>query len=309
MNELNEIGGETTTKSKRPTPITEDLSQAIEDLRADKLKGIETGFTRTDQETRGLSGLVILGGEPGIGKSSWALAVALKVSKRGEPVIYYSLEMPRLLLQKRALLACSPDVGNWETLLKSPAKMDEAQEELEKAGRDLHIWDTTTGTGDINSHIWGTVEQYEKASPLVIVDHGRLVNVTTDQGEPVRFGDSLTRQEDLLSELLNITQRTNATILLVSELNKEQIKQGSMNMSGVKGSVSAIYNASLILGLYDPKTLQEDGKRQAIEAGKGKEKDPYKPVRLEILKNRNGVAGQYIPYNFYGEGYRFEEDK
>jgi replicative DNA helicase len=280
--------------------LTENLGGAVDALLSDKLRGIATGFPRTDRVTGGLRNLVILAGAPGIGKSTWALALALNVSARKDdtPVLYYSLEMSRLEMVRRALLASAGDIGTWKVLRQSAESLQQIQETLTETARKLYLWDNSITPAKIRSHV-ETMKKRHATAPLVVVDHARLVSMGAD------YRDQLTRQDELLSELMEITRETGATVLLVSELRKEDLDEPSMR--GVKGSVSAIYNAQIILGLQAENPKEEVPEEE--NAGTTEGVEGPKSVRLYVLKNRDGRSGLYIPYSFDGAASRFTEKK
>lgn len=286
-------------------PLAEDLDGAIDNLLSDTLKGIETGFPRTDKLTRGLRDLVILAGAPGVGKSTWALQAALNVSARGEPVLYYSLEMPRLEMQRRALLACAGEVGTWDVLRKDDHSRRRAAEAVKQSARALYLVDQSTrvGLNEIRAHVETMKERHDRA-PLVVVDHARLVNM----GETYRSVDELGRQEDLLAELMALSQRTGATVLLVHELNKAGMD--GLTLQGIKGTVSAVYDAATVMGLIDPDGDAKENLNNLTEYT-GEDAAPTGPKRLRLVvrKNRYGPANLWIPYTFDGAASRFTEDR
>ena len=56
---------------------------------------IKTGFPQLDELLGGglAPGLVVLGGQPGVGKSTFCLQLAENVAESGIPVLYFSFEM------------------------------------------------------------------------------------------------------------------------------------------------------------------------------------------------------------------------
>jgi replicative DNA helicase len=88
--------------------IGQVLDETLTELRArarGERRGLQTGFADLDRMTGGLRAgqLVILAARPSVGKSAFALEVALKVAQRGQPVLVVSLEMGRHELGERVL--------------------------------------------------------------------------------------------------------------------------------------------------------------------------------------------------------------
>lgn len=78
----------------------------IQNMKSGKLTGLKTGFTDFDEMTSGLQGgqLVVIAARPGIGKTSFALNLAMNASKISDkPIIIFSLEMQKEELCMRML--------------------------------------------------------------------------------------------------------------------------------------------------------------------------------------------------------------
>jgi replicative DNA helicase len=99
----------TATDSMRaPSAIVPGLLEELESLMAGGKKlGLQTGIRDFDQVTGGLRGgqLTIIAGRPAMGKSALMLNMADNMSRRGVPVVYFSLEMPANELAARVVLS------------------------------------------------------------------------------------------------------------------------------------------------------------------------------------------------------------
>lgn len=73
------------------------LDEAYERMADPKdIWGIPTGYVDFDRITGGLQPgeVVYLSGEPGVGKSMWAMQAAFQMAEKGHPGVIYSMEMP-----------------------------------------------------------------------------------------------------------------------------------------------------------------------------------------------------------------------
>lgn len=93
-----------------PVPFSADVGvvvDTIEERVANKhqLLGRSTGFKDLDEQTCGLvdGDLTVLAGDPGGGKTALANQIGLLTARRGECVVTFSLEMPRVQLHLRML--------------------------------------------------------------------------------------------------------------------------------------------------------------------------------------------------------------
>ncbi|MDQ6909260.1 MAG: replicative DNA helicase [Actinomycetota bacterium] len=92
-------------------PIRDLLERHLDHIealyeRGEDIIGVPTGFIDLDQQLAGLqpSNLVIIGGRPGMGKTSFGLGIAAHAAMEGgAPVLVFSLEMSHLELTQRLL--------------------------------------------------------------------------------------------------------------------------------------------------------------------------------------------------------------
>ena len=93
-------------------PLNDILKENLKALekageRGGFLTGIPTGFDKLDEYTSGFRGgeLIFVAGRPGMGKTSFALSMALNMAKKGYTTGVLSLEMPKEQLGLRLLCA------------------------------------------------------------------------------------------------------------------------------------------------------------------------------------------------------------
>jgi replicative DNA helicase len=88
------------------------LSKSLDRLeelagRTESVTGVPTGFDDLDELLAGLqpSNLVVVGARPSMGKTAFGLGVAAHAALKGEPVLFFSLEMSHLEIAQRVLSA------------------------------------------------------------------------------------------------------------------------------------------------------------------------------------------------------------
>lgn len=100
--------GQPTDSMRSAGAIVPQLLEELEQLMSGQQKlGLQTGFRDLDQVTGGLRGgqLTIIAGRPAMGKSALMLNMADNMTRRGVPVLYFSLEMPANELAARVVLS------------------------------------------------------------------------------------------------------------------------------------------------------------------------------------------------------------
>lgn len=190
--------------------------------------GVSTGFPTLDYSTSGLcrKKLYVLGARSGQGKSVLAINVSMHVASLGQPVLYFSLEMLRDELSKRAL--CSEAKVSADGL-KQGKLLPEAWSRLTDTAARIRnypvLWDDSTGLtiprmrakiGQFKAEL----ERKGKRPFLVVVDHALLMRSTNPRA-------------DLRQRMVEVTEGLKATakdydvcMLALAQLNRASEARG-----------------------------------------------------------------------------------
>ena len=271
-----------------------------------ELLGIETGITELDKATMGLSGVILLGGTAGVGKTSLALQIAYEACMRGTPIIYYSLEMPKRAIYTKILNRLSR-VGYSDILLKGKPYLDpeaeekdlmggevdhknlftkdekdalkQAQERLVKVGDSLYIRSRERNEAKITfktleAEIDLVKAKHNAEKVLVVIDHLQVFKLEE------RVDDQIQKESKLIDGFKGVSENTDTPILLISQKNKEAIKKdgskSGSSLSDIKGSVDLIYLADIVIFLEGE---NESDDEKMFSNG-------YKKIKVKIVKNR-----------------------
>lgn len=318
---------------EKPKPASEFLDPYYKTLGDGTLDllGIKTGLAELDKKTLGLDGLIVLGGIAGQGKTSLALQLAFDVCELGTPTIFYSLEMPRraiftkilnrlaqvkysdILLKGRQYLdetrqdknLLGEDIDFYKLLTKDQAdKLKQAKEKLTKASDKFYLRSRESKEADIT---FESVEreinlikaEHKADKVLVVIDHLQVFNAGDN------YKDQIDREGKLITGFKGITERTGATIVLISQKNKAGFT--SRGLQTIKGSVDIVYLADVVMFLEsdEEKTNKDNGKElDSIIATFGGQ--VLKRIDLVIDKNRYN-APCTIQFDFNGEYSSFTE--
>lgn len=298
----------------KPQPASKYLEEYYQTLGDGEVEylGIKTEFERLNKATLGLDGLIVLGGIAGQGKTSYALQLALDACDLGTPTIYYSLEMPRRAIFTKIINRISK-VGYSDILLKGRKYLKEEETTkkllsekqvsgllagksiLEKIGEKFYIRSRERDEAEINFEI---VEkeinfiklEHKSEKPFVIIDHLQVFNVDI-------YRDQIDKESKLINAFKGISERTGATILLVSQKNKAGFTTSGLQT--IKGSVDIVYLADVVMFLESEK----EDKDQTIEAFRA---NKLKTIYLVIDKNRYNAPTK-IKMEFDGRYSEFTE--
>ena len=308
---------------EKPKPASEFLEPYYKTLGDGTLEylGIKTGLAELDKKTLGLDGLIVLGGIAGQGKTSLALQLAFDTCELGTPTIFYSLEMPKraiftkilnrlaqvkysdILLKGRQYLDETRQDKNllgentdfYKLLSKEDVdKLKQAKEKLTKTSDKFYLRSLERGEADIT---FESVEreinlikaEHKADKVLVVIDHLQVFNA----GD---YKDQIDKEGKLITGFKSISERTGATIILISQKNKAGFT--SRGLQTIKGSVDIVYLADVVMFLESEKEKDNGKDLDNIIATFGGQ--ALKKIDLVIDKNRYNAPCK-IELDFNGE--------
>jgi replicative DNA helicase len=264
-------------------PILNENLLALEQAgaRGGFLTGIPTGFDKLDEYTSGLRGgeLVFIAGRPGMGKTSFALSIALNMAKKGFTTGILSLEMPKEQLGLR-LLCAEAQVDLQKARSGYLAKQDfsllaEAVEELHK----LPIYIDDDPNLDILSLRTKCRRlKRDKGLDIVFIDYIQLMRSHTRfENRNLELG-AMSRGMKALSKELAIP------VVALSQLSRNperrREKDARPQLADLRESGNLEQDADLVLMIYREELVKHDT-------------DKKNQAEIIIAKQRNGPTGNF----------------
>jgi replicative DNA helicase len=220
------------------------------------------------------TGIHLLAGEPGQGKTSFVLQIAGNVSREGIPVLFVSFEES---LKRLALKAVCQIAG-----LESKKFMDGYGEpgELKRAimefgevlsGIYLIMGNSKLTITGIKSKALQMMTKRKVDKCLIIVDYlQRWASSRRD------YNDFRHVVGGLVADLREVSNRLESPVLVISSQNRQG--QGEANLTSLKESGDLEYSADSIMFL--------------TKSSKRKVEEPLRAVNLVVRKNRYGDIGK-----------------
>ena len=255
--------------------------------RADE-QPIKTGFAPFDKAVGGLppKSVNIISGRSGMGKSDFAIFLAVKLAVQGVRVLYLSMEMPRTQIMARI----ASRVAMIDSRRLSDAKSLTEEERttvavlLERISKIPLVLDEQQGLT-----IAAIAAKIRKHRPQVIfVDHMQLMA----QENPSRQGwENLAETSRAMKRM---AMNENVIFVELVQQNADIEKRGDKTprMSDVKGTDGYTNDADTLM------FIQADRSADAMNSGESVD------VRLFIAKNRNGSVGQ-LPFRWQPQFHRY----
>ncbi|MFD3449457.1 replicative DNA helicase [Microbacteriaceae bacterium 4G12] len=275
------------------------LMRLYEDFQKDtgEITGIDTGFKVLNNLTCGLQEgeLVIIGARPSMGKTAFALNLALHAAQTNTAVALFSLEMSEKQLGRR-MISCINDVSGKR--MKNP-KCRFTAEDWEKTSEalgtiyslPLEIYDQA---GLTIQDIWTQVRKLQRKNPdkkmLVVIDYLQLIT-----GDDKHRGNRLQEMSEISRRLKILARDLNVCIVALSQLSRavEMRQDKRPVLSDLRETGQIEQDADIIMLMY-----RDDYYHQGSDA-----KDI---TEIHIAKHRNGPVGT-VKLKFLKEYGRFIE--
>lgn len=260
---------------------------------------IPTGFDKLDSSLdRGLyEGLIVLGAIPSLGKTTFALQMALQMAEAGNHVYFYSLEQSaRELTIKLLSNKMSKPIADIRRIAWSFCKdqniSEQDQNNFVEASDSLHKLNNfriiercrsaEAIAKDVQRRYYRTGEQ-----AMIIIDYLQILETPG-----ARLTDKQAVDQNITA-LKRLSAEFHVPVMAISNLNRENYDK-DITMKAFKESGGIEYSTDVLLGMQFT-AMQEN--KDNIDLDQLKAANPRK-VQIKILKNRNGQAGGRINFDY-----------
>jgi len=263
------------------------------------IQGISSGYPYLDNMCSGFKpgDMIVLAGRPGMGKTGFALNIALAIAKKHLNVLFFSLEMPAEQITNRILsIECSINSRN---ILNG--KLD--QEEINRLYANLdstsslpiYIDETPSITiSDLRSKAKKLDAQLRKDKDInpnrqipnkldcIFIDYLQLMSSNVFKEDKVR------QVEDISKNIKKLAKDLNIPIVAMAQLNRkiEERRGGKMEISG---------NKPMLSDLKDSGSIEQDADMVMFihreDAYKKNEEEKNNEAEIFVQKNRHGPTG------------------
>src|SRR3989344_3122819 len=260
------------------------------------IRGQKTYFNGLDDKLGGLqkSDLIVLAARPSVGKTAFAINLALNVAKDNVPVGIFSMEMSLDQIVDR-LIAAQSGVSLWK--LRTGKLGDDLQETTraceELKGLPIFI-DDSPSPNILQMRAMARRLQSEHGSlGLLVVDYLQLMSSRRNYESPVQQVTEISRGLKGLAKELNIP------IVAISQLSRavEQRDGHRPKLSDLRDSGSIEQDADLVMFIHREDKIKD---REKLNP------EQINTAQLIIAKHRNGPTGE-IDFKINPDSLRFLE--
>lgn len=304
------------TLNKFETPFKKDLTNSeiselvynelLEIQKGNKTNYIPTGIKSLDNVIIGvpIGQLTIIAARPSMGKSAFALQLALNFEKQNKNVLMFSLEMDSKMLFNRFISNLSGiDLLKLQKGQLDKIEMAIVRDELNKlAKRRIKIYDEANQSiGTIKARIKHAVKV--SASDVIIVDYLTLIK---SNYKAERHDLEIAK---LINELRILAKETEKPIIVLSQLNRalNQRTDKRPTMADIRESGSIEQEANVAMLLHRPSyyglNSPDDFECKTLDGCRLLDEEYFEVI---IAKARNGKTGT-VPLRYQLDCQRFED--
>ena len=280
-------------------PISEIVQAAIEQITkavdaGGDVTGIGTGYRDWDRITHGLQrgDLIILAARPAMGKTSFALNVAMNAAlKYNASVALFSLEMPAEQLAQRLLAAeARVDLSNLRGGQLAHDAWPRLMEAADNISRARIFMDDQAGATPMQVRAKCRRLKRREGLDLIIIDYLQLMNAGTKQGSREQEISYISRT------LKSLAKELSCPVIALSQLNRSLESRADKRpmMSDLRESGAIEQDADMICFVYREEVYNKD-----------LPEDQRGLAELIIGKHRNGSTGT-VNLKFWHSHTRFD---
>ena len=262
------------------------------------ITGLDTGFNNLNNITLGLqpSNLIILAARPAVGKSAFAMNLALNVAERGKSVAVFNLEMSADQLAERIIASDSyvdlTTIRSGKLNAKQNIAFSNSYDKIKK----LNLWFDDSGNNTVED-IRTKCRKLAATRGLdfIVIDYLQLINVSSSKGR--------SRNEEVseISRSLKLMARElNVPVLALSQLSRKVEEKSRSDrrpgMADLRDSGAIEQDADIVTFLYREGYYEKNTDN--------KEVNPL--TELIVGKNRSGSTGT-LYFSFSGKIAKFVE--
>ena len=266
-------------------PINTLLESTFNEISSRKagMAGVPTGFIDLDNLLHGMRGgdLIILAARPGVGKTSFALNLAVNAAKANFPVAFFSLEMSASQLVQRVM--CAEAKVKLEHV--RAAMLDEydwgALGDAMNRLSNLHMFiDDTPGLSILEARAKARRELRGKGQGLIIVDYLQLMMPPQQR----RDGNRAVEVGEISRGLKILAKEMDMPVIALSQLSRAIEQRGKdkrPQLSDLRESGSIEQDADIVMFL---------DRSRDIEEADLDNRPAWGTANLIVAKHRNGAT-------------------
>ncbi len=257
--------------------ITSEIDSLKERIEQDlALQGLTSGYDSLDGLTTGFKPgeMVVVAGRPGMGKTSFALNMAVEMAKKGATILFFTIEMPATQLVRRIFSQeCLINAKNFTTGRLEPDEYNRLWQQVDTlSALPFYI--------DESSYL--TIADIRSKAKKILVEAGRLDAVFIDYIQLMRdsaYPDDRVREVEHISRNIKLFAKDiGIPVITLAQLSRkaEDRKDGIPMLSDLRDSGAIEQDADVVMFIH--RDMSKEARERDIAS-------------ILVRKNRNGQMG------------------
>ena len=252
---------------------------------------ISTGYKSLDQIIEGFmpGQLVTVGAGTGVGKSAFAVNLALNITKQGYKVGLWSFEMDKQEVYQR-IISNITEISRMDKLC-SEERYNAVKEYFKENKHNIEVF--TDRIRDLGSfYLQCRKEAIGENMKVIIIDYVQLIHLSGFSGN-----NRVAEIELITKTLKNMASELGITVIILSQLSREYQKRENKQpiLSDLRDSGSIEQDSNLVIFLH-----RQDDYPLVL-------KDYEKIITVIVAKNRDGRSGSFV-LKYQGNITKFKEE-
>jgi len=252
---------------------------------------ISTGYKSLDQIIEGFmpGQLVTVGAGTGVGKSAFAVNLALNITKQGYKVGLWSFEMDKQEVYQR-IISNITEISRMDKLC-SEERYNAVKEYFKENKHNIEVF--TDRIRDLGSfYLQCRKEAIGENMKVIIIDYVQLIHLSGFSGN-----NRVAEIELITKTLKNMASELGITVIILSQLSREYQRRENKQpiLSDLRDSGSIEQDSNLVIFLH-----RQDDYPLVL-------KDYEKIITVIVAKNRDGRSGSFV-LKYQGNITKFKEE-
>lgn len=234
------------------------------------------------------SRLVIVGAQPGAGKTTFVDQIKTDLAAQGVPVIFASLELDKSQLTAKSLARLSggalhlEDLQNTEADPAAKAALEKAKDVYAPIAQNVYVLNNPKTTTIQLSRYVGQVEKEQGVPPVLIVDYIQVL-----RRESGKAMEERAQIIEAIEGLRGIANEYRIPVFAVSSIARRYYAGKNATLEALAGAQALEYTADTVILLSSDMDATESSR--AFLSG-------IRPIKATVLKNRYGATGEVPLY-------------